>query len=98
MTGELLSGLDELLSGLQLALGVDDFGAPQALGLGLLGDGADHLFVEVDVLEFNIGDFNAPRVGLIIEDLLDVLIEFFAFGQHLVQFMTADDRAQRRLS
>ena len=61
--GEDLAGLRQPLRGLQLALGVDDLGAPQALGLGLLGDGADHGLVEVDVLELDVADLDAPGVG-----------------------------------
>src|SRR5688572_16917550 len=39
--GEYLARLGQPLGGLQLALSVDDLGATQPLGLGLLGDGAD---------------------------------------------------------
>ena len=59
---------DQLLRGLQFALGVDHLGAAHALGLGLLGDRADHGLVEVDVLELDVGDLDAPRIGLLVED------------------------------
>src|SRR5438105_3238368 len=46
-----LCRLDQLLGRLRLALGVDDLGAPGALGLGLLRHGADHAFKDVDLDE-----------------------------------------------
>src|SRR6266850_414612 len=57
-------GLQQLFGGLQLAFGVDHLGAPLALGFGLAGDGAHHRLVQVDVLDLDIGDLDAPGVGL----------------------------------
>ncbi len=54
VSSEFLTGLDELFGSLQLAFGVDDLGTAQALSFGLLGDGADHLLVEVDVFQFDV--------------------------------------------
>ena len=73
----------------------------QAAGLkthpvDLPGNGADHRFVEVDMLDFDIGDLDAPGVGLRVEHLLDVIVELFTLGQHVVQIMFAKHRAQRR--
>ncbi len=36
-------------------------------------------------------------VGLLIEDLLDVGVQLVAFGEHLIQFVLTEHRAQRGL-
>src|ERR1043166_2381221 len=77
-----------------LTLGIDDLRAPLALGLGLPGDCADHALIEIDVLDLDIGDFDAPAFGLAIEDLLDVAVELVAFGEHLVEIVLAQHRTQ----
>jgi hypothetical protein len=64
--------LDELLGRLLLAHRIDHFGAPQPLRLGLLGNRAHHGLIEIDILDLNGGDLDAPGVGLLIKDLLDV--------------------------
>src|SRR6266702_343871 len=46
----------------------------QPLGFGLFGDGAHHAFVEIDILDLNVCDLDAPSIGLLIEDLLDIRI------------------------
>src|SRR3989338_1677964 len=63
-------GVGQLLRRLELALGVDDFGAPLALGLGLPGDRADHLLGQVDVFDLDRRDLHAPRLRLLIDDAL----------------------------
>src|SRR5580693_7299693 len=90
-------GLDQLLRRLLLALGIDDLGAALALGLGLTGDGADHALVEVDALELDIGDLDAPGFGLLVEHVLNAGIELVALGQHLVEIVLAQYPAQRGL-
>jgi hypothetical protein len=54
---------------------MDHLGAALALGLGLAGDRADHRVVQVDMLDLDVGDLDAPGVGLRVEDLLDVEVE-----------------------
>src|SRR5579863_2495268 len=78
--GEDAGGLDQLLRRLLLALGIDDLGAPLAFGLGLAGDGADHALVEVDALDLDVGDLDAPGFGLLVEHVLDASIELVALG------------------
>src|SRR5439155_13086190 len=51
-------GLGEARRRLVLALGVDDFGAALALGLGLARDGALHLLGQVDVLDLDLADLD----------------------------------------
>ena len=92
-----LRGLNELRRRLEFAIGVDDLGAPLALGLGLLRDRAHHRRVDVDVLDFDARDLDAPGVGGGIENLLDVDVELVALGQHLVELVLAEYRTQRRL-
>ena len=82
---------------LLLAVGMDDLGAPLALGLGLARDRPDHAFVEVDVLDLDIGNLDAPRVGLRVEHLLDVGVQPVALGEHLVEIVLAQHRTQRGL-
>src|SRR6266540_3206558 len=89
--------LQQLLGGLQLALGMDYLGATFALGLGLARDRTYHRLVDVDVLYFDGGDLDAPRVGLRVEDLLDVGVQLLTLGQHVVELVLAQYRAQRRL-
>src|SRR5437879_12462397 len=74
-------GLQQLLGGLQLAFGVDHLGAPLALGFGLARNGAHHRLVQVDVLDLDVGDLDAPGVGLRVEDSLDVEIELLEIGR-----------------
>src|SRR5262245_16708493 len=89
-----LRRLQQLLRGLQLAVGVDDLGAPRALGFGLLRNRAHHGGVDVHVLDLDGGHLDAPRVGLRIEDLLDIEVELVALGEQLVELVLAEHRAQ----
>jgi hypothetical protein len=89
-----LRRLLQLFRGLQLAFGMDHLGPPLALGLGLAGDRAHHRLVEVDVLDLDVGDLDAPGVGLGVEHLLDVEVQAFALGQHLVELVLAQHGAQ----
>src|SRR4249919_1090250 len=94
---EQAGGLDQRCRGLLLAFGVDDLGATQALGLGLARDRADHDLVEVDALDLDVGDLDAPGIGLRVEDGADVVVELLALGQHLVQVVLPQHRAKRGL-
>ena len=53
--------------------------------------------MEIDILDLDGGDLNAPGVGLLVEDLLDIGVEPIPFCEHLVQFVLAEHRAQRGL-
>ena len=90
---EHLGRLDQLRGRLLLALGVDHPRPAQPLGLGLLGDGADHALVEVDVFDLHIGDLDPPGVGLPVQDLLEVGVQPVTLGQHLVELVLAEHRA-----
>ena len=41
------------------AFGIDHVCTPQPLGFGLLGDRADHVFVEIDMFDLDIGHLDA---------------------------------------
>src|SRR5664279_40168 len=68
----------ELGGGLELALGVDDLGAPLALGLGRAGDRVLHPFRDLDVLDLDHRDLDPPRLGLGIDYLLQRFVEMLA--------------------
>ena len=92
-----LAGLGQPLGRLELALRVDDLGTPETLGFRLLRYGADHPLVEVDVLQLDVRDLDAPGVGSLVEDLLQRRVQSIPLAQHLVQLVLAQHRAQRRL-
>src|SRR5882762_9214195 len=88
---------DQLLGRLGLALGVDDLGAPGALGLGLLRHGANHAFIEIHVLDLDVRDLDAPVLGGLIEDALQVDVQLVALREQVVHLVLTHHRAQRRL-
>ena len=49
------------------------------------------------MLDLDVRDLDAPGVGLLVEDALDVGVELVALGQHLVELVLAEHRAQRGL-
>ena len=97
LAAEHFGGLHELFRGLQFAFGVDYLGPPFTFGLGLFGDGAHHRLIQVDVFDLDIGDLDAPGIGLRVEHLLDVDVQLLALGQQLIQFMFTEHGAQRGL-
>jgi hypothetical protein len=48
-------------------------------------------------LIFDDADLHAPRLGLLVDDLLQSLVEPLSLGQQHVELGLAQDRAQRRL-
>src|SRR6201997_1373670 len=83
--GEDLGGVEQLLRRLLLSLGVDDLGAAGAFGLGLARDRPDHALVEIDALDLDGRHLDTPPLGLLVEYVLDVGVEFVALRQHLVE-------------
>ena len=77
---------------------MDDLGAALALGLGLAGDGADHVVRQIDLLHLDLGHLDAPRGGVGVEHALQPQVDRLALAQQLVQFRFAQDRAERSLS
>ena len=70
--------LDQHLRGLGLAFCVDDLGPARTLGFGLFRHGADHAFIEIHILDLDVGDLDSPGLGVLIEDLLDIRVQFVA--------------------
>ena len=95
--GDDLGGLGELAGGLELAVGVDDLGPPLPLGLGLLGDGPDHVLGQVHLLHLHELDLDAPGVGVLFDDLLESGVQLVALREEVVERDLAEDAAQGRL-
>src|SRR3546814_12458705 len=68
---------------------MDDLGAALTFSLRLARDGSDHRLVQVDMLDFDIGNLDPPTVRLGVKNLLYVVVELIPIRQHLVQFMLA---------
>jgi hypothetical protein len=51
----------------------------------------------LDVLDLDRRDLDPPRLGLLVDDLLQVLVELLALGQQRVEVGLAEHRAQRGL-
>lgn len=56
-----------------LAVGASAWRAALALGLGLARHRVLHPLRDLDVLDLDRGDLHPPRLGLIVDDLLDSL-------------------------
>ena len=80
----------ELLAGLELALGVDDLGPLLALGLGLPRHRPLHRLRQLDILDLDHADLDAPRLGLLVDDHLQLLVDLLALAQQLIQVRLAE--------
>ena len=76
---------------------MDDLGAPRPFRFGLRRDRPNHALVEINVLDFDVGHLDAPCLGVLVEYFLNIGVELVALGKHVVQFVTAQYRAQRCL-
>ena len=90
-------GLHHFFRGLKFALGVDDLCAAFALGFGLLGHRALHRVGQRHVLYLDRRDFDAPRFGLSVDDLLQLLVDRLALRKQVIERRLAEHAAQRRL-
>ena len=89
-----MCGFGKHAGSLLLTLCIDDLGPPCSLGFGLLCDRTNHAFIKVNVFDFDIGDLDTPVVRSLVKNSLDVLVQAFALGEHVVQFMLTQNRAQ----
>jgi len=76
---------------------VNYLGAPFPLRLGLFGNSPHHVFIQVNVLDFDVGHFDAPGGGLFVQDRLNVCIQRISLGEHIIEFVLSQHRAQRGL-
>ncbi len=93
-----VGGFAKLDGRLELALGGDNLGAALAFGLGLFGHCALHVFGKDDVLDFDSGDLRAPRLGVRVDDVLDLLVDVRGLGQQLIEAEAPDHVAHRGLA
>lgn len=77
---------------------MDDLGTPVALGLGLTGHRAPHDLGQFDVFDLDEGHLDAPRVGDVVDDALQPLVDLVPVDQQLVEIDLTEDAAQRRLA
>src|SRR5471032_1430610 len=87
----------QLLRCLIFAFGSDDFRAPLALRFGLPGHRALHLRRQVELLHFHGSDLDAPGLGVLIEDLLQLLVDLLPLREQVVEVELAQSRTQGRL-
>src|SRR5438046_2619505 len=92
-----LGRVGELRRRLELAVGVDDLGAPLALGLGLLGHRALHVLGQVDLLDLHGRDLDAPGLRVLVDDALELLVDLVPRREEVVELDLAEDAAPRRL-
>ena len=88
---------DQLFRGLHLALGMDDLGAALALCFSLARNRAHHSLIDIDMLDFHVRHLDTPGIRLLVEQGLDIGIQFFPLRQHIIQFVLPQHRAQRGL-
>src|SRR5262252_3270227 len=88
---------DQPLGGLVFAFGVDDLGALLAFGFGLARHGPPHLLRQIYSLDLDQRDFDAPLVGVAVQNLLQPHVQLFARGQQFVQLGFAEHGTQRGL-
>src|SRR5664279_5253964 len=92
-----VGGLTECCRGEGLAFGVDGLGALLALRLGLACHRALHAVGQLDVLELDEGDHDAPVDGVDVEDLANVQVDAVGLREGLVQRVLTNHFAQRGL-
>jgi len=70
---------------LELSLGGNDLGPLLALCLGLAGNGPLHGLGQLHVLHLHRADLDAPRLGLLVDDLLEVLVDALPLRKQVVE-------------
>lgn len=92
-----VGGLAHELGGLDLGAGGDDFGFAGALALGRHAQRVLEVLGEDEVPDQHAFDFHAPPFGRLFDHLADVLGDFFAPLDHVLQHACADDLPERGL-
>jgi len=68
--------LSQFLCSLELAVGMDDLGPSLPLRLRLPCNCPAHLFRQIDLLRLDQGDFDSPRLGVFVENVLKLMLIF----------------------
>ena len=90
--------LAELHRRLVFALGGDDLGAALALGLGFLGHRPLHIIRQRDVLDLDRRHLGAPRLGVLVDDVLDLVVDARGIRQQLIEAEASDHVAHGGLA
>ena len=80
------------------AFGSDDLGAALALGLGFLGHRTLHVVGQRDVLDLDRRDLGAPRLGVLVDHVLDLVVDAGRVRQELVEAEPPDHVAHGGLA
>ncbi len=86
--------IHQRLCGLEFSVSMNHLGAAVAFSLRLLGDGAHHVFGQFDISDLHHADLDAPGLGLGVQNGLNIGIDLAALGQHFIQVVLAQHRAQ----
>ena len=97
MLADPLRSLGELLGCLELALGGDDLRPPLALRLSLPRHRPLHRLRDLHVLDLDGRHLYAPRLGLLVDDPLELVVQPLPLREQRVQLCAAEHRSQRRL-
>src|SRR5713101_3645738 len=97
LRGDYLGGVGQRLRRLELTVCVDDLRPLLPLGLGLLGHRSLHRAGQLHVLDLDARHLDAPRLGFVVDDLLQRLVDDVALRQQLVEGGLAQDRTKRGL-
>src|SRR5262245_55249557 len=76
---------------------MNDFRALLAFGFGLARHRALHVFRQVHALDLDERHLDAPRVGVLIEDVLQTLVQLFSLTQKIVEADLTEHGPQRGL-
>lgn len=95
--GEKVGGFGDGSSGGFFAFGGDDGGAAFTLGFSLFRHSTFHVGGELDVLETDAFDVNAPFVGLGVDDFADLSGDFVTFAEDFVEIEVTGDVAEGSL-
>jgi regulator of protease activity HflC (stomatin/prohibitin superfamily) len=87
----------QLGRGLELAFGRDDLRSSLAFRLGLGRNRPLHLLWQVDLLDLDLGDFDAPTLRLLVENRLEPHVQLLPLRQEIVQLDFAEHRTQAGL-
>src|SRR5690242_11108386 len=85
MSGYEIGRFAELLGRLEFTFGRDYLGAALTLGFGFLSHGSLHIVGQSYILDLHRRDLRAPRLGMLVDDILDLHIYLAGLRQELVE-------------